>query len=341
MKAHRFTPPSPRATPSTKTRQATVQDNAAAALAQLGLQAQQFSPALLQRLHILTADGRINQDSRRKLKQVQHLLQFIGPILSPLLEQAIENKEKNHTPIRIADHGAGKSYLGFLIYEQFLRPAECGELWAIERRPELIAASRELAQSLGFSRMHFAHMDVHQADAALPPAFDLVCALHACDAATDAAIDFGLRRAASALALVPCCQAEVAALWRNQRAERSAVSHTALQPPLSAAPRTALAQLWRHPLHAREMGSHLTNVLRCLYMQSLGYNVTVTELVGWEHSLKNELILARRPPHQPHPERSNAARRARTDLLALVAEFGLQDWAAQRLPLLPRADNAA
>ena len=58
--------------------------------------------------------------------------------------------------------------------------------------------------------------------------------------------------------------------------------------------RTPLAELWRHPLHTREIGSQLTNVLRCLYLEANGYQVTVTELVGWEHSLKNELILGRR-----------------------------------------------
>jgi hypothetical protein len=57
--------------------------------------------------------------------------------------------------------------------------------------------------------------------------------------------------------------------------------------------RTPLAELWRHPLHTREMGSQITNVLRCLYLEACGYQVTVTELVGWEHSLKNELIIAR------------------------------------------------
>jgi hypothetical protein len=58
--------------------------------------------------------------------------------------------------------------------------------------------------------------------------------------------------------------------------------------------RTPLSELWRHPLHTREMGSQITNVLRCLYLEAMGYQVTVTELVGWEHSMKNELILARR-----------------------------------------------
>ncbi len=59
-------------------------------------------------------------------------------------------------------------------------------------------------------------------------------------------------------------------------------------------------QLWSHPIHRREMGAHLTNVIRALALQSYGYQVTVTELTGWEHSLKNELLLARRV-HKEHP----------------------------------------
>ena len=54
----------------------------------------------------------------------------------------------------------------------------------------------------------------------------------------------------------------------------------------------ALTEVWRHPLHTREFGSHLTNVLRCLQLEAHGYQVNVTELVGWEHSMKNELIIA-------------------------------------------------
>jgi len=147
---------------------------------------------------------------------------------------------------------------------------------------------------------------------ALPDQIDMVTALHACDTATDDAIAFGLRKRARFMVLVPCCQAEVAACLRQGKA-------------LSLA-RTPLAELWRHPLHTREMGSQLTNVLRCLYLEASGYQVTVTELVGWEHSLKNELIIAR---HTGQPKRSAADR-----LRALLAEFGLQALEDERYPLL-------
>ena len=67
--------------------------------------------ALLQELHILTRDGKMNQDSRRKLKQVYHLYQFIEPLLKDVLAA------KGN--VSLVDHGAGKSYLGFIIYDLF------------------------------------------------------------------------------------------------------------------------------------------------------------------------------------------------------------------------------
>jgi len=262
---------------------------------------------LLKELHILTREGRINQDSRRKLKQVLHLHRFLEDLLAQL-------PPTDGGPL-IADHGAGKSYLGFLLYDLTLRPGGHGRVYGIETRPELVERSRALAQRLGFDRMEFLNLTAADAadSAQLPPRFDLVTALHACDTATDDAIAFGLKKSARALALVPCCQAEVAACLRQNKA-------------LSLS-RTPLAELWRHPLHTRELGSQLTNVLRCLYLEARGYQVTVTELVGWEHSLKNELILAR---YTGQRKRAAAQR-----LRALLAEFGLEGLEAVRFPGLP------
>jgi hypothetical protein len=108
---------------------------------------------------------------------------------------------------------------------------------------------------------------------------DVVTALHACNTATDDAIRFALARQARHIVLVPCCQAEVAATLRKNKA--------------SMLSRSSLTELWRHPIHTREFGSQLTNVLRCLQLEAHGYQLNVTELVGWEHSMKNELIIAR------------------------------------------------
>lgn len=255
------------------------------------------SVELLKELHILTREGRLNQDSRRKLKQVYHLFQFIEQLLRELPEEGVG--------ATLADHGAGKSYLGFIIYDLFFRARQggSGHVYGIETRGELVERSRELAKRLGFGRMSFLNLTVAESaqSGELPAQIDVVTALHACDTATDDAIAFGLSKKARCMVLVPCCQAEVAACLRETKA--------------LALSRTPLAELWRHPLHTREIGSQLTNVLRCLYLEANGYSVTVTELVGWEHSMKNELILAR---YTGQRKASAAAR-----LRELLAQFGL------------------
>lgn len=264
---------------------------------------------LLKALHILTRDGKLNQDSRRKLKQVYHLYQFIEPILQEL--------GKDGHAVTLADHGAGKSYLGFILYDLYFKQQGLGSIYGIETRAPLVEASQKLAAELAFERMHFLNMSVAESTRAdfMPERFDVVTALHACDTATDDAIAFGLEKKAKAMVLVPCCQAEVAACLRQTKA--------------MSLNRTPLAELWRHPIHTREMGSQITNVLRCLYLEASGYQVTVTELVGWEHSMKNELIVAR---YTGHKKRSAAER-----LQQLLAEFGLDALAHTRfkLPELP------
>jgi hypothetical protein len=254
------------------------------------------SIALLKELHILTREGKLNQDSRRKLKQVNHLFGFIEKILQEL-------PASTDGPT-VVDHGAGKSYLGFIVYDLYMRALGRGHIYGVESRSELVEASQALALRLGFDRMSFLNASVAASahSAVIPSQIDLVTALHACDTATDDAIAFGLAKQARAMVLVPCCQAEVAACLRQDKALNLK--------------RNALAELWRHPLHTREMGSQLTNVLRCLYLEAMGYAVTVTELVGWEHSMKNELILAR----QTGRPSTNAAAR----LVELLEVFGLE-----------------
>jgi Methyltransferase domain len=243
------------------------------------------SIALLQALHILTNEGKLNQDSRRKLKQVYHLFQFIEPLLK-------DAYLRHDAPI-LVDHGAGKSYLGFLLYDLFLKQREAGEVVGIETRTELIQKSVLLATQLGFKRMKFLNVSAEQSISTLelPTNVDIVTALHACNTATDDAISFGIAKKARHMVLVPCCQAEVAAVLRKNKNQTFA--------------KTPLSELWRHPVHTREMGSQLTNVLRCLRLEAAGYQVMVTELVGWEHSLKNELIVA----SYKGQRRSNAAQR--------------------------------
>jgi Methyltransferase domain len=264
---------------------------------------------LLKELHILTREGKLNQDSRRKLKQVYHLYGFIEKLL---LELPATDKG-----LTLADHGAGKSYLGFIIYDLFFNAANTsrlGHIYGIETRAELVQKSRELAAKLGFKGMSFLNLSVAESgqSADLPPQIDIVTALHACDTATDDAIAFGLQKRTKYMVLVPCCQAEVAAHLRSNRG--------------LAVAKNPLAELWRHPLHTRELGSQITNVLRCLYLEASGYQVTVTELVGWEHSMKNELILAK----YTGAKKASSAKH----LQEVLTQFGLEELLQTRFKLV-------
>jgi hypothetical protein len=232
------------------------------------------SAELLKELHILTREGKLNQDSKRKLKQVYHLFHFIEPLLNEVLAA------RQH--LTLADHGAGKSYLGFIIYDLFLKAHANGHIYGIETRKELVEKSQNLAIRLGFERMSFLNLSVEESihSPQLPEQIDMVTALHACDTATDDAIKFALHKQAKFIVLVPCCQAEVATVLNKNKNQ--------------AFSKTPLSEIWRHPIHTREFGSLITNVLRCLLLESHGYQLTVTELIGWEHSMKNELIIASR-----------------------------------------------
>jgi SAM-dependent methyltransferase len=252
---------------------------------------------LLKALHILTRDGRMNQDSRRKLKQVYHLYGFIEPLLDQV--------KQKQGGIQLVDVGAGKSYLGFILYDLYFKGLkDASVIHGIEARDELVDKSRALASRLGFGGMRFLRLDAANAleTPDLPARIDIVTALHACDTATDDAIRFALDRQAEFVVLVPCCQAEIAALLRVNKGKE-------LSRPV--------AELWRHPIHTREFGSHVTNVLRCLQLEAHGYQLSVTELVGWEHSMKNELIVARRTGQ---PARHQAAR-----LHELLGMLGLKE----------------
>ena len=247
------------------------------------------STALLQELHLLTRTGDLNADSLRKLKQVNHLAGLLAPALDDALSRFGD-------PV-IVDCGAGKSALGFVLYELFVGPAAKGTLLALEQRADLARAGAERAARLGFERLRFVEGPIDAAS--VPERVHVVTALHACDTATDDALLLAIRRNADHVAVVPCCQAEVA----RQLAE-------------AASPAPTVAPLFEHPWHRREFGSHLTNVVRALALEASGYRVTVTELTGWEHSVKNELLLGRKV--------RGGSREAQEKLDALLAATGVR-----------------
>ena len=161
-----------------------------------------------------------------------HLFNFIEPLLQDFSAEGAALRWR--TTMERASR-----YLGFILYDLYFKALGRGHIYGIETRAELVERSRLLAARLGFGRMSFLNLSVAESmDAAeLPAQIDVVTALHACDTATDDAIAFGLQKQARAMVLVPCCQAEMAACLRRDKALQLG--------------RTPLAELWRHPLHTR------------------------------------------------------------------------------------------
>jgi hypothetical protein len=231
-----------------------------------------------------------------------------------LLKPALDDSLGRLPDPLIVDCGAGKSYLGAVLYELALGPAGKGNLLAIEARPELSAAAADRAKRFAQARFKVASGAIAATD--LPGRPAIVTALHACDTATDDALALAIAAGADHVAVVPCCQAEVARQLEKSKPDDDAT-----------------AALFAHPLHRRELGSHLTNVIRALVLEAHGYKTTVTELVGWEHSAKNELILGKRV------NRFDRAARAR--LRALLDRFHVEPALVRELTargLDPRAD---
>lgn len=237
-------------------------------------------------LGVLTQKGGASPSARRKVKQVNHLLNQMSSALNDIF------KRYDH-PI-IVDMGAGRATVSLALYDRWIRVHGKGQLIAVESRPELVEKVKQATQD---RYPNFTMIEGSALEATLPDRVHLVLGLHACDLATDHAIARGITHKADYLSLVPCCQAEFAqALKQSSRKD-------------------ALASLWSAAHHRREFGAHLTNVVRAQALKSVGYAVTVTELTGWEHSMKNELILARRMGRYHEP--------SKLELNALLQEAGL------------------
>ncbi len=259
--------------------------------------------SLLRALGLTTARGGASADSHRKLKQLTHFVRLIEPGLREIMERYDE-------PV-VVDAAAGKGYLGLVLAQLIFKEAGKGSLIGIESRDELVRKVQQIADNHQLSA-RLLSSSIREAE--LPERVHFLLALHACDTATDEAIVRGIQAKADYIAVVPCCQAEVSRL----------VAQLGSTSPVSA--------MWRHAWHRREFGAQLTNVIRALALEARGYQVTVTELAGLEHSLKNELILARRVG------RFHAESAAKLD--ALLAEVPVKPWLLEALPPveLPKKD---
>jgi SAM-dependent methyltransferase len=227
----------------------------------------------LAELGVTTARQELVPAMARKWKQINKFIEVFAHALaeSPLAEA---------TALRIVDFGSGKGYLTFAIHD-WLRHSRGidAKVTGVELRPDMVALCQGVIDRLHLQGLHIQQGDVRHWQ---PQPLDVMIALHACDTATDFAIDLGLRGGAQIILCSPCCHKEV----RPQL----------LQPH-------PLKPILQHGVHLGQQAEMLTDGLRALWLEACGYETRVFEFVSLEHTNKNKMILAvkRRDPRPAGP----------------------------------------
>lgn len=209
----------------------------------------------------------------RKWKQINKFIEVFAHALndSPLAQAPA---------LRVVDFGCGKGYLTFAIHDWLRHSRGIGaEVTGVELRPDMVALCQRAVDRLGIEGLHIQQGDVRHWE---PQPLDVMIALHACDTATDFAIDLGLRGGAQIILCSPCCHKEV----RPQL----------LQPH-------PLKPILQHGVHLGQQAEMLTDGLRALWLEACGYETRVFEFISLEHTNKNKMILAvkRREPRPAGP----------------------------------------
>ncbi|MGY0194603.1 class I SAM-dependent methyltransferase [Leptothrix sp. BB-4] len=253
-------------------------------------------------LGLATADARLVPSMARKWKQINRFTEIFADALarSPL---AAPERVAAGEPVRVIDFGCGKGYLTFAMHQWLVAQGRRAEVTGVELRQELVTLCDASARRHGHDGLRFDAGDVRHYT---PPQLDVMVALHACDIATDYAIDLGLRAGASIIMCSPCCHKEL----RGQ-----------LQPP------GPLRALLRHGVHLGLEAEMVTDSLRALLLDAAGYDTQVFEFVSLEHTNKNKMILAVR---RPRPDAGHA-QRIHKQIAEIKAFYGIREQCLERL----------
>jgi SAM-dependent methyltransferase len=250
-------------------------------------------------LGLADAQHRLVRAMARKWRQIDKFLEVLDHALDALPPRGIGGDE---TPLRVVDFGSGKGYLTFAVHEhlrrRFGRPPQ---VTGVELRAELVDFCNAAAERCAMRGLRFVQGDLRSH---APGEVDVMIALHACDTATDYAIDLGLRAGARVLVCSPCC-------------------HKELRPQMHRPP--ALAGVLRHGIHLGQEAEMVTDSLRALLLESCGYEARVFEFVSLEHTSKNKMILATRRAG------SSRAEQARAEVREVKDFYGIREQCLETL----------
>ena len=217
-------------------------------------------PALVD-LGVFTPDFKIVRSKYDKYKQINRFVELVDQELG-----RYEGRE-----IRILDFGCGKSYLTFILYYYFVvKRGIRAQIIGYDLKADVVEHCNQIAEKYGYAGLRFQVADVTR-DTLSEEAIDMVVTLHACDTATDYALDYAIRRKVKHIFSVPCCQHEV-----------NGSIHKGGQ----------LDLLLNHGIIRERLCALLTDSIRAAVLEARGYELDMIEFIDFAHSPKNIMLRA-------------------------------------------------
>lgn len=228
-------------------------------------------PALVD-LGVFTPDFKIVKAKYDKFKQINRFIEIVN--------DAFVNDTKDS--VTILDFGCGKSYLTFIIYYYFREIKKKNvKIIGYDLKKDMVESCNKIAEKYGYDNLKFVVSDVTK-DVLYDEHIDMVISLHACDTATDFALNYAIQKNVKYIFSVPCCQHEV-----NKTIKKGGDFDILL----------------RHGLIKERMSALLTDSIRASILEDMGYSVDVLEFVDFSHSPKNIMLRAKKTKKQTDKNR--------------------------------------
>lgn len=256
----------------------------------------------LVKLGVMTKEGKVIAQKYDKFRQINRFLEFIDDII-PDVTKLCTGQEgfTEKRPLHIADFGCGKSYLTFAVY-YFLKELKKipVEITGLDLKEDVIKECSSLAKEFGYTGLNFYIGDAAEFSYKNPP--DIMITLHACDTATDYALNYAAGHDAKAILSVPCCQHEI-----NLQLEKTKLTED-----------SPFASLNRWGIIRERFAALATDALRGELLEQAGYSVQMLEFIDMSHTPKNILIRAVKKQGQANQE---AAEKSHTRSGSLLKEL--------------------
>lgn len=260
------------------------------------------------KLGLMSAEGKVIAQKYDKFRQINRYLEFIEDTLKEMhVEDGSYTEER---PLRIVDFGCGKSYLTFAVYYYlaYVRKIPV-HIIGLDLKEDVIELCSKLAKEFGYTNLEFFVGNVEKFNHKEKP--DIIITLHACDTATDYAMNYAVKNSARAILCVPCCQHEI---------------NTQLSSGKSYPDDGPFSSLLKYGIIRERLSALATDVLRAECLEQQGYNVQVMEFIDMEHTPKNLLIRAVKKSSSNEKvaqDQKIAEQKSRVRANALLGELGV------------------